>query len=138
VVFTQRLKEPPASAFGRSYESIDARCAACTIQGGDEPPCQPEGVLREYERQHGRPCPRVDLAPQNHVAAQLVSFLLDERLRPLAPGFLEVRTGWMDPSDRELLLLRLARALNDAEVFRVLYPELARMKVSRPSPGSRR
>jgi hypothetical protein len=101
---------------------------ACVIQGGDEPPCLPESLLREIDAEHGRPCPRVQLAPQNGVAAELVSFLLDERLRPLAAELVRGRTRWMQSDERTLLILRLARALQDKHVAQALYPELAKAK----------
>ncbi len=96
------------------------------MKGGDEPACLPESLLREFEAEHGRPCPRVELAPQNVVAAELVGFLLDERLRPLAGELVRGRTRWMAAADRALLLLRLARALQERQVTAALYPELAK------------
>lgn len=95
------------------------------MQGGDEPPCLPQSLLREFEEEHGRPCPRVQLAPQNAVGAEVVSFLLDERLRPLAGDLVRGRTRWMKSGARTLLLLRVARALQDRQVAKALYPELA-------------
>ena len=96
--------------------------------GGDEPPCLPESLLREIQEEHGRPCPRVQLAPQNAVAAELVGFLLDERLRPLAADLVRIRTRWMEPGARSLFILRLARALQDKHVTKALYPELAKAR----------
>jgi len=93
------------------------------MQGGDEPPCLPSSLLREFEEEHGRPCPRVQLAPQNVVAAELMSFLLDERLRPLAGDLVRGRTRWMKPEARAGYLLRVARALQDRHVTKEFYPE---------------
>jgi hypothetical protein len=101
------------------------------MQGGDEPPCLPETLLREFEKEHDRPCPRVVLAAQNALAAELVGFLLDERLRCLAPDLVRARTRWMSAATRSSLLLRLARALQDRHVSKALYPGLTKDRPAR-------
>ena len=96
------------------------------MRGGDEPTCLPESHLRVFEADHGRPCPRAELAPQNGAAAELLTFLLDERLRPLAGHVVRARMRWMSMTDRSLLLLRVARALQDRRVSAVFYPDSSR------------
>jgi hypothetical protein len=94
------------------------------MRGGEEDPCLGEELLQEFQRTQQRPCPRVDLAPQNLAAADLVRFALDERLRAHGPELLRISTGWMGDEERLALLLRVAQVLGRKDVHDALHPEL--------------
>ena len=108
----------------RNYTDIDERCAECVMLGGDEDPCQPKGTLAEIERRYGRPCPRVELDPQNAEVSELVSYVISESLRPLAPMAFEATFGRRRRVARRVALRRLQGAIGHPDVTAALNPEV--------------
>lgn len=53
------------------------------MQGGKLAPCLPDEWLRDYPETYGRPCPFIELAPQNIDAAFFLGLYLSETTRPL-------------------------------------------------------
>ena len=95
------------------------------IFGGPESPCQNKGVLAEIKERTGRPCPRVELDEENVVPADVVTFVLDERLSSFAEGHLQDFTSDWSPLERIEMRNRLASALHSPEVDRILHPRPA-------------
>lgn len=60
------------------------------MAGEDAPegPCLPDGILEEfYQKQKGRPCPRVELHPDNDEAFRLASAMLSSTTRTVVPVY---------------------------------------------------
>jgi len=91
--------------------------------GGEEAPCQSKGVLAAIEEETGRPCPRVELDEENADVSKLLTFVLSESLRPLAPAVLDATFPPRARGARSSALRRLSTAVNHPEVVAVLYPE---------------
>lgn len=51
----------------------ESMCAKCVMRGGEEEPCVPPPTLVQMQAK-GQACPRVDLAPENEVPAELAWF----------------------------------------------------------------
>lgn len=51
----------------RHFESLEERCAACSMYGGKYQPCIHEQDEKRYQQHFGRPCPRVLLDPDNAI-----------------------------------------------------------------------
>lgn len=75
-----------------------------------------------------RPCPRVELDPQNTVAADLVLAALPEHTRPLMPAFMRARLAGLPADHRRRVTLRVVRALHSEPVSRWLYPKVTEVK----------
>lgn len=88
-----------------------------------EEPCVPEGLLTLIETQTGRPCPRIDLDPDNQTPAQLVSLALMPHTRWLAAQALQSAIEPLVPEARAALVDRVAAALGSAAVVDKLYPK---------------
>lgn len=73
--------------------------------------------------QTGRECPRVELASANDLAAEVLGFTLDERLRPLVPDLLRDSASWLTADERRSVLMRVRYALGQKRVNDALYPE---------------
>ena len=75
------MTDPPAAESGTVYESVDARCGACVVKGGEEAKC----VSKEWEIAIGQPlgkvCPRVDLLPELQPVAEILEFAMNDRLK---------------------------------------------------------
>jgi hypothetical protein len=108
----------PAAASGKEYATLDARCEACEVLGGEENPCLPRGVLRQIARNTGRPCPRVELAPANVELANVLPFFINEELRPAARDQWRATFRGLGEEDQRLLRLRMAYALQHPAVGR--------------------
>lgn len=84
--------------------------------GGDEEPCLSKSLLRKIERETGRPCPRVELAPGNVDLANVLSFFTNEELRPVARDQWRDTFRGLDREDQRIMRLRMASALQDHDV----------------------
>ncbi len=67
-------------------------------------------------------CPRVELDPANETAAQICSFLLHEKLAPVAALLAQSLTAQLDPGDVAMILNRVAGTLRDQAIHERLYP----------------
>lgn len=85
------------------------------VSGGGEDPCVPEHFLAAIREREDRPCPRVDLEPDNLVAANLFSLAVSDHAG-LVPLWFELLTDGMDQWEREAVLSRVVRALLDDEI----------------------
>ena len=93
------------------------------IFAGPEPPCQNQGVLAEIKERTGRPCPRVELDTENVVPADLVKFILDEKLASFAAGQFQDYTSDWTALERIDIRNRLAGAIHSPEVQAILHPK---------------
>lgn len=116
------MTEPPASSSGTTYQTVDARCAACEIYGGLEAPCIPDERIDQYLDLEGRPCAREDLDADNALPYELLHWLVNENLRPLAPAFWADGTVSLDADGRLTALRRVCGVLTDPKVLDILYP----------------
>ena len=97
-----------------------------TVSKGDElnePECVAKHELGVYE-QLGRPCPRVDLDPENVEAAEAMNLSIRADLRHLAEPYLLAVAE--DPEERASLILRVAGTLRNARVTEILHPPPAK------------
>lgn len=127
----------------------EARCRACVMLGGtlvaskrdaaeftnalgrtvevdellEEEPCQPAHILEEIQRMEGRPCPRVPLLIENAEALELISVLLREDLRPMAPVIFDATCGDLSRDHRARMLRRVRKTLQEPEVNEFLNPK---------------
>jgi hypothetical protein len=121
------------------YETVDERCAACVMYGGPEEPCLPPKVLELIRKKHpGQECPRVDLLAENRGAANVLTYLTDVDLKPLAAHMFEAVAGDLDEDGRFDLMARLAAALHDPEVAAILHPRPQPQPRERERPAPRR
>lgn len=105
-VWTPRDMEPDAIRVGETIE----------IE-----PC----VGPDYARHHGRECPRVELWPENSVAARLVFAALPEHTRGMLPAFVEALTSEMDPDEARAAVLRAVSTLHSEPVSNWLRAQCA-------------
>lgn len=133
------MRTIPVATSKTKYRTLDERCAACRVYGGREDPCVGPKILAKIQEEHGRPCPRVELAPGNIAAANLIVYLCDRDLQPLALAMYEatVESEAMTPEDRLTLLGRVSAAVHDEEVANTLHPRRPGSS-GLPSPPLRR
>lgn len=86
--------------------------------------CIPANISRSIQRQHGRPCPRVDLEPGNGTAFHVIQFLIHDDLKPLASMAFDAVARPADDEERQFMLTRIARTMQHREVMAVLHPPL--------------
>ncbi len=108
---------------GRVYGSVEERCGACQVNGGDEPPCIPDTRVAWYLENHGRPCHRIELDARNVDALRIIGWLIHDDLKPLAPIYARALLGRFPRAEREAILERVAHALRSATVTARLHPE---------------
>lgn len=56
---------------------------ACEVYGGEERPCVNPSEMRQYQRDLGQPCPRVDLIGDNVIPASVVEASWSDETRGL-------------------------------------------------------
>lgn len=69
-----------------------------------------------YEADHGRPCPREELWPENGAAADLIFAALHEHTRALLPAYVEALTLELPPEEARTVVLRAFRELQGPTV----------------------
>jgi hypothetical protein len=85
---------------------------------GGENPCRRPIELEHIRAKTGRPCPRVELFPENALPYHLVSLALSERARPL---LLEVLKGEdLAPEIHRVVVGRVVHALFSVELDEAL------------------
>lgn len=67
-------------------------------------------------RTEERPCPRVELWPENELAARIVFATLPEHTRSLMPHYIEALTAELDPSESRRAIARAVRTLQSPAV----------------------
>lgn len=87
----------------------------------EEPPCVPDGWLARIEATQGRPCPRVELEPDNAEAAAAVMLSLGTHTAWLAGPTLEA--AGFDDDELAAVLGRVGAALLSPAVVERLYPK---------------
>jgi hypothetical protein len=85
----------------------------------EEPPCLPWETLEIIRAREGRPCPRVELDPDNQLAASVVMLSLREHTRPLIGPL----TSGMSKTERHRTFVRAAAALQSEAVIDWLTPK---------------
>lgn len=126
------MKTPPVSTLERTYETVDARCAACCIKGGPEGMCVDWPI--ELQRRLERPCPRVELDPDLGAEAELLGFVLHEDLRPLAAAKFEALAESLEltATERDLVLSRVRHVLADHGIIARLHPPISAAPPEKP------
>ncbi len=82
---------------------------------GGEDPCVPEHFLAAIRKREDRPCPRVELEPDNIAAANLFSLAISDHAGLMPLWFGTLAEG-MDAWERQVVLSRVVRVLLDDEV----------------------
>lgn len=84
-----------------------------------------------------RPCPRVDLDPENVVAMAMVEVLLSETNRAAFAPFFDATCGWMPDDERARLLSRVINATSSPPVAdaRRRQAQEAQRRASTPASG---
>ena len=116
-------REVPAAESGRVYGSLEERCGACEVNGGDEPPCISADRMRWWQQERGRPCPRVEIDPRNAEAFLMIGWLIHDDLKPLAELYARELLRTFPAEDRGRLLSRVATALRSPEMGARLHPQ---------------
>jgi hypothetical protein len=128
----------------------DERCRACSLFGGVtvrtaeqavrlsqllerpvevdeqviEDPCVADHELSRIAYESGglRRCPRVELDPENDLAAQAVALINQEHLRAFAPRMVQLGTRFMDPDVEHAILSRVTTTAMDERVRDLMFP----------------
>lgn len=116
-------REIPAAESGRTYGSVEERCRACVVNGGDEGMCISDAASSRMLQTIGRPCPRVEIDPENVEAMSLMGWLIHDDLKPLAPEYARALLAGRPADDRARLLSRVASALRSKELSDRLHPD---------------
>lgn len=84
------------------------------------PPCEPDAILAVISEKYGRPCPRVELDPENGPAASLASLTLSSHLNPLVAPLYEAATVDFTADQRISMIHRIVAALQDDRIIDLL------------------
>jgi hypothetical protein len=119
---------PPAAESGQVYKSLDARCAACVMFGGDEGPCVSDDMLEAEERVNGHPCPRREFPDSDGpILAKLVQLGAIHGMgwnsSPLFTELFRVRFGDAPLEHQKRMLMRILAAFGDEQVRAFLFPQ---------------
>lgn len=114
-------KVPPADS-GREYATLEERCAACVVNGGEEGMCISDSHSARLQESTGRPCPRVELDTDNIEAFRLIGWTADDDLKPLAPMFAAALLHGREPEEKLRILSRLGSALKSREIRSAMHP----------------
>jgi len=117
-VFSIDINEPPIAKSGIKYKTVNERCMACEVYGGDEEMCISRKDSKREWIPLGRPCPRVDLSLRNELAAATAYHMLSETTRPSAPFWLMLNAGSVE--DARLSLGRAMSAVKSVKVQEAL------------------
>ena len=110
------------TANGRVFKSIDERCAACVVMGGDENPCVPDSWL-EADEAKGFPCPRREWPDADGpMLGQLVRLGASGESGHLFGRLWDVAFGELERTEQRRLLTRVLRAYGDPDVRAALWP----------------
>jgi hypothetical protein len=106
----------------REFKSIEERCNACKLSGGNIDPCMHPAELASYRRETKRECPRVQLFPENSPAFELANWAMSERLRGLAMArfdAMRAAEGW-GPCQVSAVLRRIAAVTGSDEIQKAI------------------
>jgi hypothetical protein len=114
----------PAADSGTEYKTLDARCRACVVMGGEEGPCVPDTYLEAEEKQSGYPCPRREWENVDHpTIAQLVMLGAQAEQGHLFRLTFDVAFGDASKEEQRRVLSLLTRAYGDEIVRMQLWPK---------------
>jgi hypothetical protein len=118
---------PPAADSGETYKTLDARCRACELMGGDEGPCISDEMLEAEQRINGHPCPRREWPDADGpILAKLVQLGAIHGMgwnsSPLFSELFRVRYGGAPVEHQERMLMRILAAYSDEQVRAFLFP----------------
>lgn len=110
--------EPPRAESGIEYLSLEERCQACQVHGGDESPCvAPERMMVE-EQATGFPCPyREPSTPDDSTLLQLVTMATHTDLGHLWRACFDVAFETRTPNERRHRLSMIMRAITDDRII---------------------
>lgn len=114
----------PPGDNGEEYKTLDARCADCVIQGGEQQPCMPEHDLAREEELTGFPCPRREWPDEDGpMLSRLVNLGAHSESAHLFTKLWEItyRDATVEEERRALALIMLA--YQDEVVRGTLWPE---------------
>lgn len=107
---------------GRVFKSLDERCDACVIQGGDEPPCVNEIMLAD-ERAGGYNCPRRErFGPDDLLCRDLAVLGAHQETAHHFRLLFDTACADRSREDRERLIRLYTRAYVDPVISAHLYP----------------
>lgn len=115
---------PPAAESGQVYKTLDARCQACVVMGGQEGPCLSDGELAAIEATTGHPCPRREW-PDEEGPGLFALLLLSAKAGAghLFETYWRIRYGGEPRDFQERMLMRILMARADEEIALSLWPE---------------
>lgn len=71
----------------------------------------------------GRPCPRVEIDPENVEAVAVMGWMIHDDLKPLAPEYARALLAGRPADERARLLSRVAAALRSPALSSRLHPD---------------
>jgi hypothetical protein len=89
------------------------------------PPCLKPAALADFQKERGRPCPRVELDPENAHACSLFTTLSRDVTRPMALELFRAESrerGWA-ASYRLQIMRRATVALLDPDIAEAMRPK---------------
>jgi len=89
-------------------------------------PCERAEVLAYIKARYGRPCPYIELDPDNAVAMELLSMLMSPDLTPMWKSTYDALCDGMTGEERSAILFRVAAARQDTEVVGLISAALDR------------
>lgn len=113
--------EPPKADSGLEYLSLEERCQACQVHGGDESPCvSPERMMVE-EQETGFPCPyREPATPDDSTLLQLATMATHTDLGHLWRACFDVTFETRTPDERRHRMSMIMRAVTDGRIIKRL------------------
>lgn len=90
--------------------------------GGTNDPCIPEYHLALFEEKYDRPCPKVEVDPDNFLISDVLSLSVHPRFEPYAELYWAEHTAELPPAERRRLLTRLIYAMRSAEYGKLAPP----------------
>lgn len=125
LAFEGPLTSNPSEITGEPYRSLEQRCKACVIQGGDEPACCDDLELASNQAD-GHPCPRREFTDiDDPIAAKLVVLGAYPETQGRYRLTFDLLTEGMPWAQRVSILNRAERAARDEVVQLALYPQPA-------------
>jgi hypothetical protein len=103
-------------------------CSLCRVTGGTRAPCQPDHLLESYEKEFGRPCPRVLLHPDNFDAWRLLNLGLGEDTHGLAAAFGAGLAHYLDRQEYRRVFARVQAVRSDTRFAQLLEDHVTRTR----------
>jgi len=79
-------------------------------------PCVPPHMLAVIRAREGRPCPKVDLQPENTEPAELFTMLSREETRGIVPEWIDLNLSAFSSEEKARLLNRAVYAIHNERI----------------------